>query len=282
MSTDSAPDGATLMKTPGRGGYATSPRGRIYFEVFGPENAPPLMLMNPGTSRGLEPEMHRAYRDALAPAFQIIFYDYPVTYGGSERSPSAPPMTPDMVAAEFIAVADAAGVDRFAYHGYSFGGNSGLQLAARHSDRLTALIIGGWPVLGGDFRRLLDAGRAMIDARESGSADPNFGRMDDVKSKSIRDAADDYVAYYECLQNWDEAGLARELRMPRLNFADAADDIIGTGIGSALIGSEAELRSMGWETLIVRTGAPPEAVHSAAMQADVVVPILCEFLRRVL
>jgi len=55
---------------------------------------------------------------------------------------------------DILAVADAAGVDRFAWFGFSFGGVVGLQLASR-TNRLSALVCGGWPPLGGQYAETL-------------------------------------------------------------------------------------------------------------------------------
>jgi pimeloyl-ACP methyl ester carboxylesterase len=55
---------------------------------------------------------------------------------------------------DILAVADAAGVDRFAWFGFSFGSVVGLQLASR-TNRLSALVCGGWPPLGGQYAETL-------------------------------------------------------------------------------------------------------------------------------
>jgi hypothetical protein len=55
-------------------------------------------------------------------------------------------LTADRWCNHIFAAADAARADRFAWFGYSGGGVVGLQLASR-TDRLTALICGGWPPL---------------------------------------------------------------------------------------------------------------------------------------
>src|SRR5947209_13438876 len=63
-------------------------------------------------------------------------------------------MTVEKVCKDYLAIADAAGIDRFAAIGYSWGGNSVLQLATR-SQRVNALAVGGWPVLDGPYDLLL-------------------------------------------------------------------------------------------------------------------------------
>ena len=55
-------------------------------------------------------------------------------------------------------MASAAGFDSFAYWGYSWGAAVGLQLAAR-TQRITALVLGGWPPLGAPYDAILQATR---------------------------------------------------------------------------------------------------------------------------
>ena len=69
-------------------------------------------------------------------------------------------LTPAAVARNYLAVADAAGIDRFAYAGYSWGCVTGLQLALR-SDRLLALVCGGCLAMDGPYDVMLAVTRAM-------------------------------------------------------------------------------------------------------------------------
>ncbi len=55
--------------------------------------------------------------------------DYPPT--GLAAVGAVASFDPAQVCADILAVADAAGADRFAWYGYSWGGVVGLQLAAR-------------------------------------------------------------------------------------------------------------------------------------------------------
>src|SRR5690242_17921022 len=93
---------------------------------------------------GADPALGRTLVDGLSDRFRVVAFDYE---GHCLRVPKPATLTPDNVAADLLAVADAAGADRFAYYGYSWLAVSGLQLAAR-TDRLTALAMGGYPPLG--------------------------------------------------------------------------------------------------------------------------------------
>ena len=81
-----------------------------------------------------------ALMDRFTDSYRVVLPD---AFQGAAES-----FTADRWCADILAIADAAGVERFAWYGFSFGAVVGLQLAAR-TDRLSALICGGWPPLGG-------------------------------------------------------------------------------------------------------------------------------------
>ncbi|WDV30465.1 hypothetical protein OIM90_00710 [Streptomyces sp. AD16] len=99
---------------------------------------------------GMDPALGRILADGLGDAFQVIAFDYE---GHRMRHPAAA-LTPGHLAADLLAVADAAGAGRFAYYGYSWLALAGLQLALR-TDRLAALAMGGFPPLGGPYAQML-------------------------------------------------------------------------------------------------------------------------------
>ena len=73
--------------------------------------------------------------------------------------PAPDTLTPANVAADLLAIADAAGADTFAYYGYSWLALAGLQLAVR-TDRLWALAMGGFPPLDGPYQSMLSVTRS--------------------------------------------------------------------------------------------------------------------------
>ncbi|WP_424211640.1 alpha/beta fold hydrolase [Streptomyces sp. BI20] len=76
--------------------------------------------------------------EELAREFSVVAVDYPGT-GGTPRSER--PLALDELADELVAAADAEGLETFAVHGYSLGGNVALRLAARYPERVTALVL---------------------------------------------------------------------------------------------------------------------------------------------
>ena len=86
-------------------------------------------------------------------------------------------------------MADAAGADRFAYYGYSWLALAGLQLALR-TDRLSALVMGGYPPLDGPYEEMLAVTRAGHEQaiaaaeRRAAAAAGDVTRMSSVAERS--------------------------------------------------------------------------------------------------
>ena len=100
---------------------------------------------------GADPALGRTLIDGLSDAFQVVAFDYE---GHVLQVPKPDTLTPANLAADLLAVADAAGAERFAYYGYSWLALAGLQLAVR-SDRVAALAMGGFPALDGPYAQML-------------------------------------------------------------------------------------------------------------------------------
>ncbi|MFD2329031.1 alpha/beta fold hydrolase [Cohnella sp. GCM10020058] len=105
---------------------------------------------------GTDPALGRTLIDGLRDRYRVIAFDYE---GHALSKPKPDTLTPDHVAADFLAIADAASAGRFAYYGYSWLALAGMQLALR-TDRLSALIMGGYPPVGGPYREMLQVTKA--------------------------------------------------------------------------------------------------------------------------
>src|SRR5437879_6844982 len=118
----------------------------IEIEVAG--QGPTLLLpVNPRPVEGPQAEQMRKYGTdpalgqslikGLRDAFRVVAFDYE---GQCLRTPKPDTLTPANTANDLLAVADAAGADRFAYYGYSWLAMIGLQLAIR-TVSLLALVL---------------------------------------------------------------------------------------------------------------------------------------------
>ncbi|GII20020.1 alpha/beta fold hydrolase [Planomonospora parontospora] len=117
---------------------------------------------------GMDPALGRSLVEGLGDVFRVVAFDYE---GHVMAAPKPGTLTPDAVAADLLAVADAAGADRFAYYGYSWLALSGLQLAVR-TDRLWALAMGGFPPLDGPYAEMLKVTEATHELAVAAGAPP--------------------------------------------------------------------------------------------------------------
>jgi pimeloyl-ACP methyl ester carboxylesterase len=244
-------------------GYAKTRTGeRIYYEVTGPEDGPALFLAVPvyATTR----LWTDAYLSYFTDKYRVLVADYPHN-GRSDGIKNPSQFTAARVCDDYLSVATAAwGSSRkFALAGYSWGGNSSL-VAATRTKRLSAVAVGGWPALGGPWRRLLEMSR-------------------DLNSKI-------YVTYYESLQRWtdikQEGKDIKALRLPRLNYVDANDH--GKFLGqshatsASMIGPFRQhretLNAWGWDTVEVDGGVAGEYGHTGGIRPDVACPVIRSFL----
>ncbi|MFM9453297.1 bifunctional 3-oxoadipate enol-lactonase/4-carboxymuconolactone decarboxylase PcaDC [Streptomyces europaeiscabiei] len=103
----------------------------------GPASAPPLLL---GPSLGTSTRLWDKVAPELSITHRVIRWDLP-GHGDSPAGLIAPGATVGDLAALVLALADALGIERFAYAGVSLGGAVGLQLAAHHPQRVSSLAV---------------------------------------------------------------------------------------------------------------------------------------------
>ncbi|MEV0597215.1 alpha/beta fold hydrolase [Nonomuraea cavernae] len=250
---------------------------------------------------GADPALGRSLIDGLRDAFRVVAFDY-------EKHVLAAPkpntLTPANIAADLLAVADAAGADRFAYYGYSWLALSGLQLAIR-TDRLSALVMGGYPPLDGPYTEMLAvtlAAHAMSTAPktapetgtqatpetgpetgasagdQTASGEPDWST---VEVATTPDQTQQFVTLYEALRGFDDRAAQPAVRCPRLCFAGSADQIVyderwggvTVDLGGPLVRRRAELEALGWEVRVL-----DGLDHMTGMQAAAVLPIIRPWL----
>ena len=237
---------------------------------------------------GGDPDLGPNLVNGLAASNRVIVADYE---GHRMAHPAPETLTPENVAADLLAIADAAGAELFGYYGYSWLALSGLQLAIR-TDRLQALTMGGFPPLDGPYKSMLAVTVAAHSASISQQTDPAAGQVleaepGDWDSAGIQtDPAQtqQFVTLYAALQDFDDSAVVMPRDLPRLTFAGAEDRIdygpkwggVQVRIGDPLVEHKGALIKAGWDVQIL-----PGLDHLGAMQSSVVLPILSGWLQKV-
>jgi pimeloyl-ACP methyl ester carboxylesterase len=235
---------------------------------------------------GNDPALGRSLIDGLKDTFRVVAFDYE---GHVLAVPKPDTLTPDNLARDFLAVADAAGVERFAWYGYSWLAVGGLQLALR-SDRVAALVMGGWPPIDGPYAEMLRvtsaAHRMATEPRDpaapasapAASEEPDWSQVELTLSEA---QTRQFVTLYQALRGFDDRAAQARLACPRLCFAGSADDIeyperwggVRVHTAGPLLERRAELETDGWEVRVL-----DGLDHTQAMQAAAVLAILRPFL----
>ena len=236
---------------------------------------------------GTDPALGQHLIDGLGDAFRTVAFDYE---GQVMAHPKPHTLTPTTLAQDILAVADAAGADRFAYYGYSWLALAGLQLAIR-TDRLTALVMGGFPPIDGPYPQMLRVTAATHDMTTApkppkpAEESPTSEEFDwaSVEVQLTPEQTGQFLTLYEALRGFDDRTV--RLDCPRLCFAGAADEIdygerwggVHVSMAGPLQAQGAQLEARGWS---VRVLAGLD--HTQAMQASAVLPVIRPWLTAVL
>jgi pimeloyl-ACP methyl ester carboxylesterase len=240
---------------------------------------------------GADPALGRSLVDGLSDAFRVVAFDYE---GHVLAVPKPDTLTPANVVGDLLAVADAAGADRFAYYGYSWLALSGLLLAIR-TDRLAALAMGGYPPLDGPYAQMLKVTEATHEMAVANAASPPGTATTSQAPKEPSDAPDwsqvemtltepqtrQFVTLYQALQGFDDRAAQAQIGCPRLCFVGSADEIayderwggVQVSMAGPVVSRRAELEALGWEVRVL-----DGLDHMRAMQAGQVLPILRPWL----
>ncbi len=264
----------------------------IEIEVHGPDAGPTLLLpVNPQPVTGPQAEVLRQYGadpelglsliKGLSDTFRVVAFDYE---GQCLRLPKPDTLTPANAVSDLLAVADAVGADRFAYYGYSWLALLGLQLAIR-TDRLWALIMGGFPPLNGPYEAML---RVTIAANEMAGAPQDAAQTAQAQDNDewstvalSKGQTRQFVTLYQALQGFDDRAAQAQITCPRLCFVGSADAIqygkkwgdVYVSLADPIVKGQAQLSDLGWEVRVLE-----RLDHMQAMQAAQVVPILRSWL----
>jgi pimeloyl-ACP methyl ester carboxylesterase len=234
---------------------------------------------------GADPALGRSLIDGLSDAFRVAAFDYE---GHLLATPKPDTLTPANVAGDLLAVADAVGADRFAYYGYSLLAVNGLQLAIR-TERLSALVMGGWPPLDGPYPEMLavtDATHEMATGAADRTPPTSPATADELDWSSVEMTMSEpqtrqFVTLYQALRGFDDRAAQARVRCPRLCFVGSADEIaydrrwggVVVRIAAPVLERRAELEALGWEVRVL-----DGLDHTQAMQPVTVLPILRPWL----
>ncbi|GAB1823098.1 alpha/beta fold hydrolase [Herbidospora sp. RD11066] len=228
---------------------------------------------------GGEPDLGFNLVNGLKDRFRVIAFDYE----GHCLAVPKKDLTPGNVVGDFLAVADAAGAETFAYYGYSWLGMLGLQLALR-SRRVTDLVMGGYPPLHGPYREMLAVTEAAWEFAKNPAppaANVAPGDWDNATPSASPAQTGQFMALYQELQEFDDRSVA--LDIPRLCFAGSEDAIVYSDkwggvtvdIAGPLLREREEIEVRGWEVRVL-----DGLDHMGAMRSAVVLPILTGWVGR--
>jgi len=237
---------------------------------------------------GTDPALGRTIVDGLSDAFRVVAFDYE---GHVLQVPKPDTLTPENIVADLLTIADLAGADRFTYYGYSWLAVAGLQLAIR-TDRLTGLVMGGYPPVNGPYDKMLritTATHALATAEPAPSApsapsaadSPDEIDWSTVEMTLSEGQTRQFVTLYEALRGFDDRAAQALISCPRMCFVGSADEIdyderwggVRLSIAEPVVEGRAELEALGWQVHILNG-----LDHTGAMQAARVLPILRPWL----
>ncbi len=208
--------------------------------------------------------MLQGYLQGLTDSYQVLLVDYPSIGGSRDIAPQE--LTAERVCTDLLGVATAAGFERFSYWGYSWSGAVGLQLAVR-TQRLDALVIGGWPPLDGPYSAILAAARRKLPKPEPSS----------LKILRNPEQYAQWIYFYESLAHWPERQAVQSITCPRMVYFGADGDLVEAGIpvtiASNIRRERATLEGMGWQVCEV-----PGQGHSGMALAEHALPPVRAFL----
>jgi pimeloyl-ACP methyl ester carboxylesterase len=255
----------------------------IEVEIYG--DGPTVLLpVNPRPIEGEQAEVLRQYGadpalgqsliQGLSDSFRVVAFDYD---GATTREPKVQTLTPDHVVQDILAVAEGANADRFAYYGYSWLAMIGLQLALR-TDRLSALMMGGYPPIDGPYADML---RITTAANAVAGGTPQESDDEWSTVGLSKDFTQQFVTLYQALKGFDDRAALARLTCPRLCFVGSADTMqygkqwgdIYLDLATPIIKGRAELEALGWDVYVL-----DGLDHMKAMLAAQVLPIIRPWL----
>ncbi|HEX5012930.1 MAG TPA: alpha/beta hydrolase [Candidatus Limnocylindrales bacterium] len=229
---------------------------------------------------GADPALGRNLIDGLADMARVIAFDYE---GHVMAHPMPETLTPRNLTGDFLAVADAAGADRFAYYGYSWLGLSGVQLASA-TDRLTGLALGGWPPIDAPYKDML---KVTTAGWELATGQRHSQKEDAWADASLPpDQARQFLTLYQHLENFDDRAAEAAIGpgVEKVAIVGEKDEIqygptwgdVFVSLAAPTIRARSELEARGWDVHVLEG-----LDHTTAMLPGAVLPILRSWLERI-
>jgi outer membrane receptor protein involved in Fe transport len=138
---------------------------------------------------------------------------------------------------------------------------------AGRTQRITALVLGGWPPLGAPYDAILQATRLK-------QSDPEPSSLKVLRSK---DQYRQWEAYYSSMVDWAEAESVASIHVPKMVYFGGDGDLVEAGIPIRIASIIRENRTMlekqGWTLKEL-----PGQGHGVCMTPDLVVPPVRYFL----
>ena len=234
---------------------------------------------------GVDPALGRHLIDGLNDKFTVIAFDYE---GLRMQHPAPETLTPENIVKDFLAVADAAGVERFAYYGYSWLALCALQLGIR-TDRLWALIMGAYPPIDGPYKEMWAVTKVTYemalhpDKQEWPTAQKSDNEYDWASIELTLSSAQtkQFHTLYNALQDFDDQAVQSKLTCPRLCFVGSNDKQeysekwggVTVDMATPLIKNQDRLKSLGWDVTVL-----DGLDHTTAMQPANALPVIKQWL----
>lgn len=236
---------------------------------------------------GVDPALGRHLIDGLTDTFTVIAFDYE---GFRMQHPAAETLTPDNIAKDFLAVADAAGVKKFAYYGYSWLALCALQLGIR-TNRLWAVIMGAYPPIDGPYKEMWAVTKATYemtlhpekqDWPAAQTSDDQYD-WDAVEVSLSGDQTKQFFTLYNKLQDFNDRAVQSKLTCPRLCFVGSKDiqeysekwGGVTVDMATPLVKNSDELQKYGWDIRVL-----DGLDHISAMQPANALPVIKQWLIR--
>src|SRR5437667_9771556 len=149
----------------------------------------------------------------------------------------------------------------------------GLQLAVR-TDRLSALIMGGFPPLNGPYEEMLRVTTATYEMASGARPMPSEDESEWSGISLSKDQTRQFVTLYQALQGFDDRAAQARITCSRLCFVGSADEIqygeswgnVYVSLAGPVVRGQAQLSDLGWDVRVL-----DELDHMQAMQARQVV-----------